>query len=113
MPDLEFPPMSSPDSSRDNVIDMTGALEDAEILTGAITVTSSDASVITGTGTINSVILTTDRGRTIAIGKGVQLRILTHLEADGEYYIYFRWAGNSGSSERYKVKIQVVDYLTE
>lgn len=113
MPDLEFPPFSSPDASRDCVIDLANALETLEVLVGAITVESSDDTIVTAQASINTVVLTSDRNHAIPIGKGIVLRIQTKLEVEENHYLILKWTGNSGSAGKYKVIIPIQHAITE
>jgi len=75
---LKLTPMSIPNGTRDIAADLTKVLETSETVTGTPVAVSSNSTILsTASVGKNTAVITKEDGNTIAIGKGVQLKIAT------------------------------------
>ena len=102
MAELVYTPISSvsPGGERDLAVDLSSALETGETV-ATEGVTAADAAVIT-VSSVSSSSQTISFHVAVAAGASA-----------GNQYIYVAFTGSSGSNDTYKVRLPVVDYLTE
>jgi len=107
---FSFDPISSPGATRDLFVDLSGALEEDEILTQA-TVVSAYPTVLTISSVIaNSEIIEVDE-QEIAVGKGVHFKIETLQESQTTVPLIVSFEGDSGTADKYEITQPVVTAL--
>lgn len=95
---LTFKPISSPGGNRDYSVDLTGALEDSELLTKVEVTSSRDDVLKIRNGKVNTVIFA-DGGTQVAIGKGAVFSVETIKGADlRSVPICIDFVGDSGTA---------------
>ena len=92
----QAPKLKHPSESRVYGIDFTRLLATGETLTGSPTVTVSPSGVTASGAAVNSATFLDDDGVTIAIGKGVQVRLAGG--SDGADYLVTFSVGTSQSN---------------
>ena len=104
---LTFDPISSPGATRDLFLDLTGALEDGEVLTMASMTSAFPTVLATSNIAINSTAV--DSGdQQVAVGKGVHFTIETLQESQATVPLVVTFEGDSGTIDKYEIAQPVV-----
>jgi len=110
---LLFSKLSSTNiGTRDVAVGFPGLLETSETIT-TFSVTSSDTNVLTiANEAVNTAVIATESGDSIAIGKGIQFQLTTAaVVIDRKVIVDIVVKGNSGTKETYEVIVPIVDKL--
>ena len=107
-----FDPISSPGGKRDLVVDLTNALETAEVLS-TVDVSTLSATSLGITNVMKNASEITLDGKTIAANKGVVFSVETLVEMNGvKLRIDVDYVGDSGSADSYQFLLPVDANLT-
>ena len=104
---LTFDPISSPDATRDLLIDLSGALESGELLTSATITSAYPAILAVSNVAINTEIVTFAEQET-AVGQGVHFTVQTLSASQATVPLTVTFEGDSGTIDKYEIEQPVV-----
>ncbi|NOZ39149.1 MAG: hypothetical protein GXP24_02840 [Planctomycetes bacterium] len=104
---LTFDPISSPGATRDLFVDLSGVLEESEILTQASVTSAYLAVLVTSNVSLNSEVVEFGELQ-IAAGKGVHFTIETVAESQATVPLFVSFEGDSGTVDKYEIAQPVV-----
>lgn len=109
---LTFDPISSPDATRDVLVDLTGALEQDETLTLASVVSTFPAVLTVSNVATNETDVVFDE-QTVAPGKGVHFTVATLQESQATVELLLSFEGDSGTTDKYEIAQPIVSALSQ
>lgn len=107
---LTFESISSPGASRDLFVDLTGALEESEILSQA-SVTSAYSAILTVSNVAINATTVEFGEQQILVGKGVHFTIHTLQESHATVPLTVSFEGDNGSIDTYEISQPLVTAL--
>ncbi len=109
---LIFDPISSPGATRDLFVDLTGALEEEEVL-AAVTINSGHPAVLSVSDVAINGQVVEFGVQQIAVGKGVHFAIATQQRSQTTVPLVVILEGSSGTKDTYEIFQPVVPRLCD